>query len=135
METDMVSIGKRIKERRKELRLTQTDIKRECGISSGALSEIENGNRTPSVITFHMLAQVLDCSMDWLTTGTSPNEKISTISSCEEKLLNGFRELPEDDQEELIGLLEMKLRKTHKAKEASAKSSELTDTKRGNMVG
>jgi len=135
MEIDMISIGERIKERRKELRLTQTDIKRECGISSGALSEIENGNRTPSVITFHMLAQVLDCSMDWLATGISPNEKILTISSCEEKLLNGFRELSEDDQEELIGLLEMKLRKTHRARETSAKSSGLTDTKRGNMVG
>lgn len=50
-------------------------------------------------------------------------------------LLNGFRELSEDDQEELIGLLEMKLRKTHKARGTSAKSSGLTDTEKGNMVG
>ena len=66
MNIDMISIGKRIKDRRKELKLTQIDIKHKCGISSGALSEIENGNRTPSVIAFQLLSQALNCSMDWL---------------------------------------------------------------------
>ena len=32
MDIDMMSIGKRIKDRRKELKLTQTDIKRECSL-------------------------------------------------------------------------------------------------------
>jgi len=43
MEIIMKSIGERIRNRRKELHLTQTDIRAACGISSGALSEIENG--------------------------------------------------------------------------------------------
>ena len=110
MEIIMKSIGERIRDRRKELHLTQTDIKAACGISSGALSEIENGNRTPSVIIFH--------AMDWLATGeSSETEKVAISASedfksnTEEELLKGFRQLDQDDQDELMGLLALKLRK------------------------
>lgn len=131
----MKSIGNRILERRKELRLTQTDIYNKCGLATGALSKIENGIRVPSCTIFYNLACALDCSMDWLMTGESANKHKRELCQKEEKLLNGFRELPEDDQEELIGLLEMKLRKIHKARGISVKSSRLTDTEKGNMVG
>ena len=135
MDISMDSIGNRIRERRKELRLTQTDMHRECGITSGALSQIENGSRVPSAIAFFSISQALNCSMEYLITGVSSETKNIEIFGNEKKLLDGFRELSEDDQEELIGLLEMKLRKTHKARETSAKSSGLTDTEKGNMVG
>lgn len=68
-------------------------------------------------------------------TGTSSETKNVEIFGNEKKLLDGFRALSEDDQEELLGLLELKLRKTQKARETSAKSSGLTDTEKGNMVG
>ena len=45
MELDPLSIGIRIKDRRNELHLTQTDIKSKVGISSGNMSDIERGNR------------------------------------------------------------------------------------------
>ena len=129
-------IGQRIKERRKELKITQTQIQQETSISSGNLSCIENGKYLPSAVALLELSKILDCSIDWMLTGKSSISENSTIlDNKETKLLNGFRELSEDDQEELIGLLEMKLRKTHKARETSAKSSELTDTEKGNMVG
>lgn len=118
MEIIMKSIGERIRDRRKELHLTQNDIKSACGISSGALSEIENGNRTPSVVIFHALANVLECSMDWLATGeSSKTENASSSASgdvlndVESELLKGFRQLDQDDQDELMGLLALKLRK------------------------
>lgn len=135
MDIDMMSIGKRIEDRRKELKLTQTDIKRECGISSGALSEIENGNRTPSIITFQLLSQTLNCSMDWLATGNSSDAENIFISECEDNLLKGFRELSEGDQDEIMEILNMKLRKAQRARRTSAKSSGLTDTGEANMVG
>lgn len=103
----MDSIGNRIRERRKELRLTQTDMHRECGITSGALSQIENGSRVPSAIAFFSISQALNCSMEYLITGVSSETKNIEIFGNEKKLLDGFRELSEDDQEELLGLLEM----------------------------
>ncbi|MCI6859316.1 MAG: helix-turn-helix domain-containing protein [Eubacterium sp.] len=119
MNIDMESIGNRIKGRRKELHLTQTDIKAVCGISSGSLSEIENGNRTPSVIIFHALAQVLECSMDWLATGEYPDAKGKSFSVSEDnktdvecELLDAFRQLEYDDQEEIMDILYLKLNRT-----------------------
>ncbi len=120
MEIDMESVGNRIKNRRKEMQLTQTDIFNMCGIHSGALSRIENGTSVPSVILFYRIAQVLECDIQWLLTGISSNMKNCIFSKNEEALLEGFRELSEDDQDELMGILEMKLRKTHKAKETAS---------------
>lgn len=134
MEIIMKSIGERIRDRRKELHLTQNDIKSACGISSGALSEIENGNRTPSVVIFHALANVLECSMDWLATGeSSKTENASSSASgdilndVESDLLKGFRQLDQDDQDELMGLLALKLRKVKRDGEKMATLSNSDD--------
>ena len=135
MDISMDSIGNRIRERRKELRLTQTDMHRECGITSGALSQIENGSRVPSAIAFYSISQALNCSMEYLMTGASPETKNTEFFGNEKKLLDGFQKLPEEDQEELLEILEMKLRKVQRARGTSAKSSDLTDTEKGDMVG
>uniref|UniRef100_UPI0040564467 helix-turn-helix domain-containing protein n=1 Tax=Agathobacter sp. TaxID=2021311 RepID=UPI0040564467 len=129
-------IGQRIKERRKELKITQTQIQQETSISSGNLSCIENGKYLPSAIALLELSKILDCSVDWLLTGNSSISDNSIFLDTEEKeLLNGFRELPEDDREELLCLMQMKLRKVKKEKDMTAKSSGLTGTEKGNMVG
>lgn len=133
MDDKMASIGERIKSRRKELGLTQMDMKAACGISSGALSSIENGGRTPSAVAFLQIAQALDCSMDWLATGESPNVKNEHLCKYEDELLKGFRELSAEDQEELLDILMVKLRKVKRA--ADAKSSTLTNTSEDSMVG
>jgi len=130
---NMESIGKRILERRKELQLTQTDIYNKCEIATGALSKIENGIRVPSCIIFYKLACALNCSMDWLMTGKSANEHIAKLCQKEEMLLNGFQKLSEEDKDELIEILEIKLHKMQKTREA--KSSQLTETKKNNKVG
>ncbi len=135
MDISMDSIGNRIRERRKELRLTQTDMHRECGITSGALSQIENGSRVPSAIAFYSISQALSCSMEYLMTGKSSDMKSYKISGNEEELLEGFRELPEEDKEELLEILQVKLRKMKKEKGTTAKSSGLTDTEKSNKVG
>lgn len=135
MEIDMVSIGERIKARRLELHLTQTDIYEQCGIASGVLSRIENGKNVPSVIAFHKLSEVLECDMNWLATGKSTDMQNVVFYKNEERLLNGFRSLSEEDQDELMEILEVKLRKVQRARGTSAKSSGLTDTETGDMVG
>lgn len=111
MEVDMLSIGNRIKARRQELHLTQTDIFEKCGIASGVLSRIENGKNVPSVITFYRLSQILECDMNWLATGISTNMENLTICKNEEILLNGFRKLSEYDQEEFLEILSIRLRR------------------------
>lgn len=132
MEINMHSIGERIKARRLELHLTQTDIYEQCGIASGVLSRIENGKNVPSVIAFHKLSQALDCDINWLATGKSENMQNYVFCKNEEKLIDGFRKLPDEEQEELIEILNLKLRK---AKGAKPISSHLPSTEKGDMVG
>ena len=117
MEINAQIIGLRIKNRRKELHLTQTDIKAAVGISSGNMSEIENGNRLPAAVTLIQLADILKCSIDWILTGASSIASPS-ISSNED---------PRDIE------LRMKLHKIQKARKVNPRSYELTDN--NSMIG
>lgn len=126
MELDIQSIGKRIKKRRKELHLTQTEIKEKTGISSGNMSDIERGNRLPSATTLAQLSEILDCSIDWILTGKSPvSENLISpdIGEKDQKLLSLFHEISEEDQEELLMIAQLKYNRTQKSKEAETTSS------------
>ena len=126
MELDILSIGKRIKKRRKELHLTQTEIKEKTGISSGNMSDIERGNRLPAATTLAQLSEILDCSIDWILTGKSPvSENLISpdIGEKDQKLLSLFHEISEEDQEELLMIAQLKYNRTQKSKEAETTSS------------
>ena len=97
--------------------MTQLDIQSITGISTGALSEIENGNRKPSIIIFYILSQVLECSMDWLAAGKYAHSENTEIYTPEEKkLLEGFQQLDRDGRDELLGILDLKLRIANRRK-------------------
>lgn len=124
-------IGQRIKQRRKELKLTQVQIKDLCGISNGNLSELENGNRLPSAGALIALSKVLNVSIDWILTGENPLCDISNeiLSPLENEYLNAFRKLALDDQEEILELIELKLkRKSRREKSSFSEQNEEIET-------
>lgn len=135
MDIDMISVGQRIKDRRKELNLTQTDVYHQTGIASGALSQIENGSRSPSIMIFYKLAVALDCSTDWLLTGESSDSKNCIFSESEESIIEMYRELSDDDKDEVFEILSLKLRKARRGKSRSEKSSASMTTEKADMVG
>lgn len=107
------SIGARIKQRRKELGLTQVQIKEATGISSGNMSEIENGSKLPSTPALIALSSTLDCSIDWILKGESPSYNNADVTDSGEELLllEEFRNLSEKDRSEIIEIIKIKLRK------------------------
>lgn len=120
-----MQIGERIRMRRKELHITQTQIQKETGISSGNLSGIESGKSLPSATALVCLSEILNCSIDWILTGVSPKSENSYLTNVENELLNGFRELSKEDQEEFLGILYLKLSKSQKVrKEKSSYSAD-----------
>lgn len=129
------SIGERIKNRRKELNITQIQIRNATGISSGNMSGIESGKSLPSASALIELSKILNCSIDWILTGTSPISKNFVFSDIEEHLLNGFRELPKEDKDELIEILNIKLRKVLKTKEKTVTSSLSTNIEKADNIG
>lgn len=120
-------IGQRIKERRKELHITQKQIKDETGISTGNLSEIENGHILPSSAALINLSQILDCSIDYILLGESRisnTQKISDIRThVEDDLIRYYRGMSENDQEEILVMAQMKYNRAQKTRKDTAKSS------------
>ena len=92
-------------------------------------SDIERGNRLPAATTLVQLAQVLECSIDYILTGVSPDSEIiaySDIGESAQKLLNFFYTLSEEDQEELIMIAEMKSRKRKRTISSLSDTENLT---------
>lgn len=62
-------VGQNIRNRRKELGLTQDDIVRVCDISKAFLSECENGKRSIGFAKLYELSRLLKCSTDYFAKG------------------------------------------------------------------
>lgn len=113
-------IGHRIKKRRKELGITQTQIQQKTNISSGNLSCIENGKYLPSAMALMELSKILNCSVDWILTGNLPDTEQADFSDNKESvLLTGFRLLPPEEKDEFLEILQIKLKKAKHLKEAN----------------
>lgn len=113
-------IGQRIKERRKNLNITGKQIKEATGISTGNLSEIENGKILPSATALMGLSKVLNCSTDYILFGSSQISEFSEnshIREVEQTLLYQFSNLPDTDQEEILMMVELKYNRTKKPRE------------------
>lgn len=128
-------IGERIKKRRKELNLTQQQIKAATGISTGNMSEIENGSKLPSTPALISLSNVLDCSIDWILKGDSLKREIYVEDKLTAELIDGFNLLSEEEQEEFMDILRLKLKKMKKEKNRNLESSALITIDNTNMVG
>lgn len=109
------SIGARIRQRRKDLGLTQIQIKQDTGISSGNMSDFENGNKLPSAPALVALSKTLNCSIDWLLTGKTFSSQNSLLTDKRtEHFLSAFQCLPVNDQEEIIEIIDLKLKRAQK---------------------
>lgn len=113
-------IGDRIKARRKELNITPTQIRKEAHISTGNLSGIETGKSLPSATALISLSKILNCSTDWILKGETLNSEFIYLSdNREHDLLTGFRTLNEEDKNEMLAILQIKLEKDRPVKRAS----------------
>jgi transcriptional regulator with XRE-family HTH domain len=85
-------IGQEVRRRREELGLTGAQLAERSGLSAGAVSQIENGKRTPSSTTVMKLAQGLgvevgelfpkapsQLSLDWLSDEEVPTLRLEDL--------------------------------------------------------
>lgn len=116
-------IGQRIKQRRKELKLTQIQMRELTGISNGNLSELENGNKLPSANALIALSKALRVSVDWILKGEylegDNQDVLFELSNQEESFLNCFRQLDPEDQDEILEMMNMKIRRKNRRAKSS----------------
>lgn len=77
---DYVEIGKRIKIKRNELKITQEKLAEEIDVSPSYISEIERGTSISSLATIFNIANVLALNLDYLICGVTANNIDSTFS-------------------------------------------------------
>ncbi|WP_113674060.1 helix-turn-helix domain-containing protein [Vallitalea guaymasensis] len=104
-------IGDRILSLRKSLNLSQKDFCKIINLSQSRLSEIEQNKNKPSYETLISIKSKFDISLDELLTN-KPLENISThnkISDSDHELLSKFNKLDKNDQDKILGMIELKL--------------------------
>ena len=83
------------------------------------MSDIEHGNRFPSIPTLIQLCSILNCTSDYILTGSSPTseKKGQDISVSISYLIELFSSLSNDDVDDLIALAEVKLSRSKRREE------------------
>lgn len=78
---DQIAFGKRLKEFRKRINLTQKETAMKIGVSEQAMSKWENGACLPDVYNLKLLARVLNVSVDCLldTENETAEKVVETI--------------------------------------------------------
>lgn len=77
-----MTLVERLRHARHLAGVTGADLGVLAGLSKGAVSMIESGNRTdPSGSTVAALAKVLGISADWLLSGTEPEPDAKTVKA------------------------------------------------------
>ena len=64
-ELDFITIGKRIRKRRKALHMTQEAVASRLDVNASHVSNIECGRTSPSLTILVNIANILNCSVDF----------------------------------------------------------------------
>lgn len=96
-----MSIGSRIKERREELGITQTQLANLLGLTKGAIGNYETDANSPKASTLYKVFDVLKCDANYIFQDEIKEQK-NTPSEKERALIKLYRNLNEEGQEQLI---------------------------------
>ena len=99
---DQIKIGKFIQEKRKEQKLTQSDLAERLNITDRAISKWENGNCLPDAGTMPELCKILNVSINDLFSGEIVDMK-DNEKKLEENLLE-IAKLKEEKDRQLLAL-------------------------------
>ena len=85
-------IGERIRERRKELVITQDELANIVGVKKTSISNYEVNTNSPPEKVIIKLMEALDCDANYLFGGC--DEQI-IVTPHEQKLIKAYRQMPE----------------------------------------
>lgn len=100
MEQQYIDMGNRIKLRRKELNIKQSELAEMVNISNNHMSSIETGKQKPSMDIFIKICDNLQVTPDYLMLGTIHKGNVSknivdSLQLCDEKDIELVRKIVE----------------------------------------
>ena len=103
LEVDVASVGLYIKERRKQLKLTQVDVADFLGVSAQAVSKWERGENLPDAGLFTDLAKVLEVSIEGiLSAGAQVKQKSKNQNLVDDELFQKALEKIKEVQSDVV---------------------------------
>lgn len=99
------TIGERIRQRRKEMNLTQRDLAKVLKISHVSISQWERDDSEPTGKNLFALSKALQCTPTWILFSDeeqpplAPMEEAEILDARQKELLYLFSALPESEQE------------------------------------
>lgn len=105
-------IGKRIKERREELGMTQDQFAEKLGVATNYISTIERGASSPRCEKLIMLLNGLETSADAIFCDVLDHAVEYRASMLSEKLAS----LPADEQKRILDMVELMIKQAENDK-------------------
>lgn len=99
----------RIRQRRKELGLSQKDLSEKTKLAQTTISTIEKGKNDTTCSVISKIAAALNVSTDYLINGTTNKPPERKFSKQQLELIQITDELTEAQQTELLGAVKMYL--------------------------
>ncbi|MEH0979273.1 helix-turn-helix transcriptional regulator [Bacillus mobilis] len=101
----------RVKELRKKLKLSQKVLGEKVGVTESFISKVESGIKQPSREVTSNLAEVLNCTNDYLL-GKSDSPDLTAdqdlqLTAEAQEILQIINDLPEDQRKKALEQLEM----------------------------
>ncbi|WP_129724375.1 helix-turn-helix domain-containing protein [Xylanivirga thermophila] len=115
-----MDIGERIKMLRKINNISQANLSKKIGVSSGNVGDWERGRAKPGVDALIALIQYFNVSADWLLLGkgipyksvnNSDEDELFSVTDLEKNMILKFRQLDLRDQEDVKDIINMKYKK------------------------
>ncbi|ETT61287.1 hypothetical protein BSK66_27725 [Paenibacillus odorifer] len=102
-----MEIGILLKRKRIEQKLNTVQLSKSSGVSQSTISDIEAGNRSPTVNTLEKLCMALNISLQEIF----PYSQESFLSEDESELLTIYRKLSGQEKEHFLKLFKLILEK------------------------
>ncbi|MDQ1316657.1 MAG: hypothetical protein QG588_305 [Candidatus Poribacteria bacterium] len=115
-EREIMSVGERIKNRRIELGISQTQLAKKASLTSASISQFESGSRKPSFDVISKLALALEVNTDYLLGNNYEKEISVTIEPEYAEMISIIKELSEENKKLLLDFLEFAKYRNEKQK-------------------
>lgn len=109
-----MSIGQRIKERRKYLNMSRTELANKINVSVSAISNYENELSTPTIDNICHLINALDCDANFLFQDEMRNvDSFEMLSLEEQEYIKKYRSLSDFSKKAVILMLQNEYDRDH----------------------
>lgn len=110
--------------------ITGNEFGKKLNLKKSPLTDWKNKKSRPTLEQVIKMCEIFAISADYLLFGIVGN----ILNASETQMLSKYRNLTEDDQEEILAIINLKLQRTQKASGAKEKSSQSTDTGNDSIV-